>query len=871
MNLFARSSIITPNVSSTYVIEYAVADVDGDGDNDVILLYSRFPLQNIGNPLRVLLNNGAGSFVDGTSSVFPNGVPTTVHPRATLVRDFNGDSRPDIFVADHGFDAAPFPGAQNQLFLSSGATSLASASSLLPQVSDFTHSATAGDIDTDGDIDILVTNIFGGTPANGTLTQPYILLNDGRGNFARTDDYLPPNVEAREVGGKYISSLFVDTDRDGDLDLVLGGHGGESATNFSRIYINPGNGNFSAAPFIALPAGPWSPLTAGVVGMQSGDLNGDGHVDLIMNIQNNYQGHYIQILINNGSGGFVDETSVRLPQQVTNDGRWTYTVHVVDLNGDGYLDLIARNGQFSPIFINDGTGKFTNLPASFMDLGGFGTPWDVNLIPLDANNDGRLDLLADMGGGSMFLFQQVDQGLVQTGTKLEDGLLGDGDAETINGLGGNDIIFGAGGTDSLFGGEGQDNVNGGLGNDLLDGGVGADTLNGALGFDMASYEQASSGVYVLNGESGNWTGEAVGDVLSSIEGLIGSRFDDTLGLSNDDDQLRGLAGADRLLGLGGNDTLDGGLGGDILDGGAGFDFASYANATSGLTLFMGGGSFNSGEANSDTHTSIEGLIGSQGSDIIGADANNNELRGLNGNDFIYGRGGVDTLLGGDGNDVLDGGLGADVLIGGAGLDVAYFRDATTAVTSSLLSGGTSGEAAGDTYSEIENIWGSNFDDVLTGDNNAGQVYGFEGNDNLSGLGGDDFFYGGVGSDTITGGAGVDSSFFLSWNDHVNQFGTPEPYEGGDTFTDFQSGTDRIILSRFWFGFGNIGGPSAALTETHANFVTNGNVATGRPSLIWNNSARTLSFDADGNGATQAVLLGTFQGGGQLTLGDIWTA
>jgi Ca2+-binding RTX toxin-like protein len=221
--------------------------------------------------------------------------------------------------------------------------------------------------------------------------------------------------------------------------------------------------------------------------------------------------------------------------------------------------------------------------------------------------------------------------------------------------------------------------------------------------------------------------------------------------------------------------------------------------------------------------------------------------------------------------VLSGGLGGDRLDGEAGIDVAFYRDATTGITASLLTGGGTGEASGDTYLNIENIWGSDFNDVLTGDNNAGQVYGFAGNDSLSGLSGDDFFYGGVGSDTITGGAGIDSSFFLSWNDKLNQFGTPEPYEGGDVFTDFASGTDRIILSRYWFGFGNIGGPAAALTETHANFVTNGNVATGRPSLIWNNTARTLSFDADGIGATQAVLLGTFQQGATLTLGDIWTA
>ena len=366
---------------------------------------------------------------------------------------------------------------------------------------------------------------------------------------------------------------------------------------------------------------------------------------------------------------------------------------------------------------------------------------------------------------------------------------------------------------------------------------------------VGTHDNGVAGNDTLNGGAGN----------DSLSGMLGS------------DLLIGGEGVDTLLGGEGIDTLDGGLGMDILDGGAGFDFATYANATAGLTLFMGGGTFNSGEANGDAHTSIEGLIGSQFSDIIGGDAGINELRGLNGNDFIYGRGGIDTLLGGDGNDVLDGGTEADVLTGGTGLDVAYFRDATSAVTASLLTGGSAGEAAGDTYFEIENIWGSRFDDVLAGDNNGGQVYGFEGNDNLSGLGGDDFFYGGTGSDTIVGGDGLDSAFFLSWNDHVNQFGTPEPYEGGDVFQDFVSGTDRIILSRFWFGFGNIGGPAASLTETHANFVTDNNTATARPSLIWNNTTRTLSFDADGNGATAAVLLGTFQQGAALSLGDIWTA
>ena len=463
------------------------------------------------------------------------------------------------------------------------------------------------------------------------------------------------------------------------------------------------------------------------------------------------------------------------------------------------------------------------------------------------------DTLRGLGGNDNLIGEDGNDSL--DGMDGNDTLRGGNGNDLVLGGAGIDFLYGDGGADLLLGGGDGDQIVGGDGDDTINGGAGADSLFGGIGFDFASYANDVAGVTVTVNfsRSVDVGGVMMTEFLAEFEGLIGSAFNDS------------------LTGDGSNNILDGGLGVDVLNGGAGFDFASYANATAGITLFMGGGTFNTGEANGDAHISIEGLIGSSFSDIIGGDAGVNELRGLNGNDFIYGRGGVDTLLGGDGNDVLDGGLGADVLTGGTGLDVAYFRDATSAVTASLLSGGTVGEAAGDTYFEIENIWGSRFDDVLAGDNGSGQVYGFEGNDSLSGLGGDDFFYGGTGSDTIVGGEGADSAFFLSWNDHVNQFGTPEPYEGGDVFTDFTSGTDRVILSRFWFGFGNIGGPAAALTETHANFVTNGNAATGRPSLIWNATARTLSFDADGAGATQAVLMGTFQAGATLTLGDIWTA
>jgi Ca2+-binding RTX toxin-like protein len=529
---------------------------------------------------------------------------------------------------------------------------------------------------------------------------------------------------------------------------------------------------------------------------------------------------------------------------------------------NGFLVVSWVSGSTVLARVFDLTGSQV---GGVFDFGG-GSVVSTHLITL-ADNTFAVNWTGSGGVNSRVLrfvreTQSNDQSENLSGDALRDLMLGAGGNDTLRGLGGDDFLAGEWGEDSLEGGDG---------NDRLIGGSGHDTLDGGNGIDTASYELASGAVTAdLSNFSAN-SGEAFGDVYMSIENILGSSFDDRLRGDSGSNLIDGAEGDDILSGGSGNDTLIGGIGVDILNGEAGFDTLSYQNAEVGITIFLGGRQFNAGEALRDTYSGFEAIIGSGFADILGGDDQANELRGNGGNDFLIGAGASDTLIGGNGNDVLSGGDDQDRLEGNDGVDVAYYRDSKSGVSAGLARGGYAGEAFGDSFFEIENIWGSRFDDVLAGDNNGGQVYGFEGNDNLSGLGGDDFFYGGTGSDTIVGGTGADSAFFLSWNDHVNQFGTPEPYEGGDTFTDFTSGTDKVILSRYWFGFGNIGGPAAALTETHANFVTDSNVATGRPSLIWSNTNRTLSFDADGNGATQAVLLGTFQGGGSLALSDIWTA
>jgi Ca2+-binding RTX toxin-like protein len=155
-----------------------------------------------------------------------------------------------------------------------------------------------------------------------------------------------------------------------------------------------------------------------------------------------------------------------------------------------------------------------------------------------------------------------------------------------------------------------------------------------------------------------------------------------------------------------------------------------------------------------TSFNFDGMIGSlnlqgQGAlneTLTGATKADN-LAGNDGNDVLIGLAGNDTLDGGNGDDVLLGGLGDDILIGGSGSDTASYSDAAAGVTVNLgLAGPQATGAGNDSLSGIENLTGSAFNDVLTGDAGGNQIAGGAGNDLIDG---------GAGADTLIGGTGDD--------------------------------------------------------------------------------------------------------------------
>lgn len=187
------------------------------------------------------------------------------------------------------------------------------------------------------------------------------------------------------------------------------------------------------------------------------------------------------------------------------------------------------------------------------------------------------------------------------------------------------------------------------------------------------------------------------------------------------------------------------------------------------------------------------LFGGDGIDQLVAGSGDDVLRGGAGGDILSSLEGSDQFFGGDGNDILQSGLEKVTMNGGAGLDVAAFlyNDTALVVDFTLATGRVKGGVAQtDVLISIEGVWGSQFDDKMTGDAGANNFLGYLGNDVLSGGGGDDTLEGYAGADTLDGGDGIDTLSYAFDFVGVNVSllsGTASGGDAqGDTFTNFEN-------------------------------------------------------------------------------------
>src|SRR5262245_4508562 len=297
-------------------------------------------------------------------------------------------------------------------------------------------------------------------------------------------------------------------------------------------------------------------------------------------------------------------------------------------------------------------------------------------------------------------------------------------------------------SDWIYGYDDYDQLNGLGGDDRLQGGRGGDDLYGGAGFDTADYTDSDSMVYVVlpssTGLAVGWGngGSATGDLLWSIEGLVGSFFNDTLVGNDDVNVLWGFDGDDTIYGQNGDDFLYGGAGVDDIEGGEGKDYLAG---------------------------------GSDGDRLHGGDGND-VLKGDGGNDFLVGDAGMDDMRGGPGQDHYLVDNNGDTVIEYAEDDDWDF---VYTETTYVLTAGSHVETLSALYATgtaAFDLVGNEFDNYLTG------------NDGMNNL------VGGLGHDVLTGRGGSDNFTWTSTADSA--LADAE----ADTVMDFVAGADRLVVS-----------------------------------------------------------------------------
>jgi len=349
-----RDPIIKEKISSDYetcVCEYygvGYADFDLDGDDDLLVStvwwpeedFSDYTLENYRSiPIEFYFNNGEDRF-DHTENIFADAVPLADNTRKVLVADFNNDVYPDFLLAQTGYDGQPYPGATPTLVISDISGKYRSQE--IDNKPHFMHGAASGDVDSDGDSDIVATSFDG------------VLLyeNDGKGNFSKsTIDYF-----------KYKSGIFhveiFDFNGDSQLDIITTGH---VWTTKTQIVFGP--------DFVNGIEIENSELTKNHVvnDIQYADLDDDGISEIIQSTTGGegefYQGAYIEIIyfdgdMNQVSNQIVYDNPDRAGGIRRTSPKWIWWLKIADINEDGRLDIMEDDKHDGTILLNTGNRNF---------------------------------------------------------------------------------------------------------------------------------------------------------------------------------------------------------------------------------------------------------------------------------------------------------------------------------------------------------------------------------------------------------------------------------------------------------------------------------------------------------------------------------
>ncbi|HEX9112676.1 MAG TPA: FG-GAP-like repeat-containing protein [Terriglobales bacterium] len=348
----------------------AIGDVNGDGHPDLVV--ANDAAYGVASSVAVLLGNGDGTFQAPTTYTFGE-----LRASSVAIGDLNGDGFPDLAVAiasDNGHGGV-------RTLLGNGSGAFQDSGSYASGGNDAVSIAIT-DINKDGHPDVVVAN---------SSAVVGVLVNDGTGS-------LKPPVKYRAQGVSTDFLTVADVNGDGYPDVVVTNRCPSNDPNCTAgtvsVLLNNRRGGFKAA--VSYNAGGYGAAFAVAVG----DFNGDGHPDLVVaNLCESSDpcGGYIysggvSVLLGNGDGSFQTAVTYASGQALA------VSVAVGDVNGDGHLDVVVNGmkvggwGQYVNVLLGNGDGTL-QAPVSFAttrnNRGQIVTPVAV----ADLNGDGRPDLV----------------------------------------------------------------------------------------------------------------------------------------------------------------------------------------------------------------------------------------------------------------------------------------------------------------------------------------------------------------------------------------------------------------------------------------------------------------------------------------------
>lgn len=373
-------------------------DLDGDGDNDVLIGNGGFaadPGQN-DIPNTFQLNTGGANFAP--SVTMRPGERTTNHDFG----DYDGDGDLDILTIN--LDGI------TRLYRNDGGANFVLTSGILPERGSI-YDAKFIDVDLDGDPDIAMFDIG----EIGFQTQDYLFINENGVYVDRTNTFPQPNgeehdhdVDVGDVNGDGFPDMIVGIDN----TIEFGGAQRYQASN--RLYLNNRAGSFTVDR-----TQPVNTVHGDFLDMNLVDIDLDGDLDAVF--PDNLDGtgpttdpltgrerNAVNIYLNDGAGNFTDATASHLPRGYIAPA---FNITLIDFDQDSDLDLVVGtytdffNGALfeNLIFVNDGTGRFVDAAVSWQPL----AEPTINIGAADLNGDNHPDLVVcNYEGGNRLLLQR---------------------------------------------------------------------------------------------------------------------------------------------------------------------------------------------------------------------------------------------------------------------------------------------------------------------------------------------------------------------------------------------------------------------------------------------------------------------------------